>query len=80
MDNETREVLCSILGMLRSQAVYLHRQHGWMIAIAETVDNDSALAAHLRQHPFYNQGPRQDVDITNSILANIDALTQRLRE
>ena len=74
---ETRTVIVSILQMLRSQAEYMHRQHGWMIAIAETL-RDEGLTEKLEQQPFYDQGPRPDVKITDTMIRNIDALIQEL--
>jgi hypothetical protein len=78
-DLPTNEVLRSILEMLKQQTIYLHRQHGWMIALAEAIGKDSALADELKQHPFYDQGPRQDEQITRVMLQNIDALIQQLK-
>jgi hypothetical protein len=61
------------------QAIYLHRQHGWIIAVAEAVEKHPDLASHLKQHPFYDQGPRQDIDKTLSLIRNIDELIQQLK-
>jgi hypothetical protein len=75
----TQQVLVSILEMMKQQAIYLHRQHGWLIAVAEAVENNPDLLPYLKQHPFYDLGPRPDVQITQSMIANIDALIQQLR-
>src|SRR4051812_40497165 len=78
VDVQTRTVLLSILGMLRQQAEYLHRQHGWMIAVADTVRDHPEVEKKLEEHPFYNQGPRPDVQITHNMLRNIDILISQL--
>jgi hypothetical protein len=80
MDAETKQVLLAILQMMKDQAVYLHRQHGWLIAVADSVDTDAELSDFLKTHPFYNQGPRPDVQITNAMIQNIDLLIQRLKD
>lgn len=80
MENkELCAVLTSILQMMREQAIYLHRQHGWMIAVAETVKENPEAKIALERHPFYDQGPRRDVDTTDQILRNIESLIQRLK-
>lgn len=80
-DLPVNEVLVAILEMLKQQALYLHRQHGWMISVADTLRESSAdLEKKLEQHPFYDQGPRQDVQITNVMIQNIDALIRQLRK
>jgi hypothetical protein len=76
---DTNEVLISILEMLRQQAIYLHRQHGWVIAVAETLRQNPEMAKSLEQHPFYDQGPRQDIQTTDATIRNIDALIQQLK-
>ncbi len=76
--DEQRDLLVAILEMMKQQAIYLHRQHGWIIAVAEAVEKHPDLASHLKQHPFYDQGPRQDIDKTLLLLQRVDALIQRL--
>ena len=78
-DHQIREVLVSILEMVRQQAIYLHRQHGWLIAVAETLEKHPDLVSHLKQHPSYDLGPRPDIEITQRMLQNIDALIAQLR-
>ena len=78
--NPTTEVLSSILEMIKQQAIYLHRQHGWMIAVADALRENPDLAKRLEQHPFYDLGPREDVRITDAMIRNIDALIERLRD
>jgi len=75
---QTKEVLRSILLMMKDQAVYLHRQHGWLIAVADTVETNSDLDAFLKKHPFYEQGPRPDIQKTQTMIENIDALLRQL--
>jgi hypothetical protein len=77
-EQETKAVLIAILETLREQAIYLHRQHGWLIAVAESLAGDSG--ERLKQHPFYDQGPRQDVDKTHATIRQIDALIQQLKD
>jgi hypothetical protein len=76
---DTKSILISILEMVKQLTIYTHRQHGWMIAVAETIAQDPARVAELKQHPFYDQGPREDVQITGNTLQSIDALIQKLR-
>jgi hypothetical protein len=78
-DFKTTEVLCSILGMMRQQAEYLDRQHGWLVAVSETIEKHPDLGTELTKHPFHNQGPREDRQITITMISNIDALLRQLR-
>jgi len=78
MDEQTKQVLISILEVLREQANYLHRQHGWLIAVAETIEKQPDLVSDLKRHSFYNQGPRPDVHITASLLERVDVLIRQL--
>jgi hypothetical protein len=78
MSDPTNQVLLAILEMQKQQALYSHRLHGWLIAIQETVEQDDALRVKLRAHPFYDQHPRPDIQITDGILRRIDALIQQL--
>ena len=79
-DLQTNQVLAAILEMLKQQTIYLHRQHGWLIAVADTVESNADLDTFLKKHPFYDQGPRQDAQITDVMIRNIDALIQQLRK
>ena len=79
-DLDTNETLRTILEILKQEAKYLHRQHGWLIAVAETIEKNPDLDSQLKQHPFYDQGPRRDTQITDALIRNIDALIQRFRE
>jgi len=79
IDPETRDVLISVLQVLREQTNYLHRQHGWVIAASETIEKHPDLAAELKAHSFYDQGPRPDVHITASLIQQVDTLIRKLR-
>jgi hypothetical protein len=76
----TRDVLCLILEMMKEQAIYLDRQHRWLVAVADTVNRQPDLSAYLKAHPFYDLGPRPDLDRTNEMLQRIDALIRKLME
>jgi hypothetical protein len=76
---QTTEVLCSILDMMKVQAQYQHRLHGWLIAVTETIQADPVLGARLVKQPFYDQGPRPDIQITESMIGNIDLLIRQLK-
>ena len=80
MDADTKQVLVSILQMMKQQAIYLDRQHRWIVAVADSVDSQPELSAYLRKHPFFDLGPRRDLDRTNDVIQNIDALTQLLKD
>jgi hypothetical protein len=73
------EILIAVLEVLREQSIYLHRQHGWIIAVAETIEQSPDLVSHLRQHPFFDQGPRPDAYSTAVLLEKIDALIRKLK-
>ena len=51
-DRETNGALIAILEILKQEAVYLQHQHGWLIAVAETIENHPEFASLLKQHPF----------------------------
>lgn len=76
---QTGDVLCSILDMMKQQALYSHRLHGWVIAVSETIEKQPALVEQLRAHPFFDQGPRPDIQTTEHTIQNIDALIRRLK-
>ena len=78
-DTELRDVLCSILEMLKQQASYSRRLHGWLIAVAETIEKHPELAEHLKKHPTYDQGPDPNLQRIETTIQRIDALILRLR-
>lgn len=81
MNNESlNQLLVSLVEILREEAIYLHRQHGWIIAVAETIEKHPDLVQHLKQHPFYDQGCRQDSYKIERLLQSTDALIQQLKE
>jgi hypothetical protein len=80
MDSESlNQTLIAMLDLLHEEAIYLHRQHGWIIAVAETVEKHPDLVQHLKQHPFYDQGYRPDAYRIERLLQSIDGLIQRLK-
>ena len=79
-EQETKQILCSILTILREQTIYTQRLHGWVIAASETIEQYPDLTAKLKAHPFFYQGPRPDVHITAGLIENIDGLIRQLRE
>jgi hypothetical protein len=76
---ETNEVLRSILEMLKQQAIHLNRHYGWLVAVADTLQKDPKLAEHLKQHPFYDQGPAPTLQRNDDAIQNIDALIRQLK-
>ena len=79
MEAETRQLLYGILEMLKQQAVYLYRIHGWVIAVSETVENEPALRDKLRSHPSFDQGPLPWLQTTDEMIRRIDMLIRKLR-
>jgi len=79
-DEQTTQVLCEVLEMMKQQAVYLNRQHRWILALGDTIALKTDLEEFLREHPFYGLGPRPDLQITQSMIENIDALIRRLKQ
>jgi hypothetical protein len=79
-DKELKSVLVAILTILKEQTTYLHRQHGWVIALAETISLDNETAQALKKHHFFFQGPREDERITAELIQRIDELTRKLWE
>ncbi|MBZ5549168.1 MAG: hypothetical protein LAO22_14630 [Acidobacteriia bacterium] len=75
----TNQVLVSILQMLKEQAIFAHRQQGWITALWETIERDDELQSRLKQHPRYDQGPQPNLQRIDVLTRNIDALIQRLK-
>lgn len=75
----TNEVLISILGIMKQQIIYMHRQHGWLIAIADAIRQKPELKEVLETHEFYDQGRRPELQSSDTLTQNIDALIQQLR-
>jgi hypothetical protein len=80
IEPEAKQVLRSTLEMLKQQAIYTHRLHGWLIAVAETIAKQPDLAPRLKQHPLYDQGPAPYIQTIDTTTQNIDALIQRLKD
>jgi hypothetical protein len=76
--DEQRDVLVAILEILKEQSIYLHRQRGWIAAVADTIELKTDLGDYLKAHPFYSQPPRRDEHNNDALLQRIDALIQRL--
>src|SRR5208283_2220693 len=75
---------CHCLGCKRihislSAPAFTLRAIIYSFGVGAVRDNPEAKKA-LEQHPFYDQGPRQDTRITDAMIRNIDALIQRLRD
>lgn len=77
---EIRDVLCSILAIMREQTIYLQRQHGWLVSLGDAAIRNPEVAEYLKQHPFFDQGPRRDAEIAHNTLLRIDALILKLSE
>ena len=79
-DRETNGALIAILEILKQEAEYLHRQHGWLIAVAETIEKHPEFASLLQQHPFYDSSPRPALQKIAGLTGKIDALIQQLKQ
>lgn len=79
-DQQATQVLCFVLEMLKRQYIYSQRLHGWIVAIAETLEKHPEIAAELRQHPTYDQGQLPWSQTPDTTIQNIDVLIQQLRE
>jgi hypothetical protein len=78
-DSELRDVLCSVLEVVREQIIYSHRLHGWVIAASETIEQHPELSAKLKAHRFFDQGPRLDIYTSQKLTEKLDALILKLR-
>jgi hypothetical protein len=76
---EIKETFRFILELLKQQALYVHRQHGWLIALAETIERDPALVSELKNHPFYDQGPEWRIQSIDVLLQNIEIVLQQVQ-
>jgi hypothetical protein len=79
MDAETKQVLIALLEVLKEQSIYLHRQRGWITAVADTLESNAELDSVLKAHPFYRQPPRQDENRNDELLRIIDELILKLK-
>ena len=80
MDAETKQVLVSMLEVLKQQMTFLDRQYGWIVAIAESVRADDDIRKRLEQNSQYDQGPQPQLRHIWNTIQNIDALIQQLRK
>ncbi len=78
-DRETNGALIAILEILKQEAEYLQRQHGWLIAVAETIEKHPEFASLLKQHPFNDSSPRPALQKIAGLTEKIDALIQQLK-
>jgi hypothetical protein len=78
-DLETNGALIAILEILKQEAEYLHRQHGWLIAVAETIEKHPEFASRLKEHPFYDPTPRPSLNKITELTQKIDTLIQQLK-
>ena len=79
-DLATNGALISILEILKQEAEYLHRQHGWLIAVAETIEKHPEFASRLKEHPFYDPTPRPALNKITELTQKIDTLIQQLKQ
>jgi hypothetical protein len=79
-DRETNGTLIAILEILKQEAEYLHRQHGWLIAVAETIEKHPEFASLLKEHPFYDSTPRPSLQKIAVLTQKIDTLIQQLKK
>jgi hypothetical protein len=78
-NSEIKAVLAFTLETLRSQAQYMHRQQGWIVALAETIAADPDLESRLKQHPFYDQGYDSSLPKIAVTLENIDLQIRKMK-
>ena len=79
-DRETNGALIAILEILKQEAVYLQHQHAWLIAVAETIEQNPEFASLLKQHPFYDSTPRPSFQKVAGLTQKIDELIQQLKQ
>lgn len=78
-DTEIKGTLRAVLEFLKLDVEYIHQQQGWIIAVAETIEKDPNLAAHLKRHPFYSPGPSPVLQNRFALIQRIDQLIEKLR-
>lgn len=79
LSTSTKALLRFILEELKRQAIYAHRQQGWLTALWETVAADAELESRLKLHPLYDQGLLSNPPKIDVLLSNIDILIQELK-
>ena len=79
VDQETKEVLCSVLEMLKQQVILSDRILGWTLAVGDTIRQTPALDAELVKHPFYIQATAPPLRTTGVMIRNIEELVQKLK-
>ena len=78
-DKELKEILRSSLEMLRTLCIYARRQHGWIIALAETIEKHDELRSELLHHPLYDQGHLPELQMLDDMSQRVEKLVQRLK-
>ncbi len=80
IDPETKQVLCTALEMLKQQAVLSTRLLGWLVAVGDTVKDNTQLHKALEHNPSYYQSTTPLLHTTEVMIQNIDALIQQLKD
>lgn len=80
VDPETKEVLGSVLDMLKQQAILSGRLLGWVIALGDTLRQIPALEEKLKESPYYHQATKPPLHTIDEMIRNIDALAQKLKD
>lgn len=78
-DQRTRQALLSVLDLLKQQALYIDRQHRWIVALASALEAEPALAERLQQHPLYDLGPAPSLRSGVEMSQIIDGIIQQVK-
>lgn len=78
-DLPTNAVLCSILEMLKQQAILSERLLGWVVALGDTLRQIPALEERLKESPYYHQATKPPLHTIGEMIQNIDALIGQLK-
>lgn len=78
-DLPTNEVLCSILEMLKHQAILSGRLLGWVVALGDTLRQIPVLEERLKESPYYHQATKPPLHTIDDMIQNIDALIAQLK-
>jgi len=80
MDEQTKQVLVAILEAQKLQTLLSQRLLGWLVAIGDTIRQDPALEARLKENPYYRQATTPPLHTIGAMIQNIDALIERLKD
>lgn len=80
IDPETKQVLCSVLEMLKQQAILSGRVLGWVVALGDTLRQIPALEEKLKESPYFHQATKPPLRTIDEMIQNIEALTQKLKD